>query len=83
MVYICSPCLLGPFTLPLPRLSHPAFPKGGPGIITLTERCGVWLLAAPKPIYKPDWQKGKFASFQMPVTGGGGGSLSKVCFPHH
>ena len=83
MAYICSPCLLGPFTIPLPHPSHPAFPKGGLGIITLTERCRVWLLAAQKPIYRPGWQKGKFALFQMPVTGGGAGSLSKVCFPHH
>ena len=32
---------------------------------------GVRLLAAQKPIKRPDWWKGKFALFQMPATGEG------------
>ena len=37
--------------------------------------CGVWLLAAEKPITRPGWWKGKFALFQMPATWGEGGSI--------
>ena len=42
---------------------------------TITERfvCGFRLLAAQKPVNRPDWWKGKFALFQMPATGGGQG----------
>ena len=29
-----------------------------------------WLLAAPKPIIRPGWKKGKFVLFQMLATGG-------------
>jgi len=29
--------------------------------------CGVWLLAAQKPINRPGWWKGKFALFQNKV----------------
>ena len=35
--------------------------------------CGFRLLAAQKPVNRPDWWKGKFALFQMPATGGGVG----------
>ena len=40
---------------------------------TITERfvCGFRLLAAQKPVNRPDWWKGKFALFQMPATSGG------------
>ena len=37
--------------------------------VTVTE-CGVWLLAAQKPIKRQGWWKGKFALFWRPTTGG-------------
>ena len=42
-------------------------------IIMLPKECGIWLLAARKPINKPSWRKGKFALFQMLATGDGEG----------
>ena len=34
-------------------------------------KVGVWLLTTQKPVNRLGWWKGKFALFQMPVTGGG------------
>ena len=38
---------------------------------TVPESCGVWLVTTQKPISRLSWWKGKFALFQMMVTGGG------------
>lgn len=32
-----------------------------------------------RPINGPGWWKGKFASFQVPATGGGGGRVADIC----
>ena len=32
-------------------------------MVIVTERCGVWLLTAEKPINRPGWWKGKFLYF--------------------
>ena len=45
----------------------------------VTERCGVWLLAAPKPVNRPGWWKGKFALFQMPATWGQDKVFRDIC----
>ena len=37
------------------------------GAFVTESLCGVWLLAAQKPINRPGWWKGKVALFQMPV----------------
>ena len=47
-------------------------------MIMLPKECGIWLLAARKPINKPSWRKGKFALFQMLATGGGGEGQKSV-----
>ena len=47
------------------------------GCLRVTERCGVWLLTAQKPVNRPGWWKGKFALFQMLTGGQEGGPLSQ------
>ena len=43
------------------------------GVKIVTDRGGVLLLAAQKPINRPGWWKEKFALFQMLATEAGGG----------
>ena len=63
---------------------------GGIGAIsqnTSVTRSCVWLLVTQKTIKRPGLWKGKFALFQMPATGGGGGEgcvyLSKDLLSPH
>ena len=49
--------------------------------LSVTERWGVQLLTAQKPINRPGWWKGKCALFQMPATKGEGRHLSKGWLP--
>ena len=55
--------------MPLP--SPPLYVRGEYVIETYV--CGVQLLTIEKPINRPSWWNGEFASFQMLATGGEGG----------
>lgn len=50
--------------------------ESSPGGVCVTAS-RVWLLPFQKPIQRPGWWKGKFASFWMPAITGEGG-----CSPH-